>query len=180
MRRSPHQGVRHSPIDHGEAYDGVLLLHLWVLPSIKAILLANDPPPLLFLACGWHLRRMALSSTNGGASTNLGLKDLHVQEKGVPNRPRSGPRRPDQDDRPKPIPTRFSRPFAPMGPHVFMYFAPHLHHFDDVILTSKMEVLLSWSLVFYTLILGDVTLWHFGPCHLWEWFFQALKHERES
>jgi hypothetical protein len=38
---------------------------------------------LLFsLACGWPHKRMALYLANGGASNNLGLKDLRVQEKG--------------------------------------------------------------------------------------------------
>jgi hypothetical protein len=34
----------------------------------------------------------------------------------------------------------------------------HLHHFDDVILTSKIEVLLARSPAFYDSILGDVPL----------------------
>jgi hypothetical protein len=34
----------------------------------------------------------------------------------------------------------------------------HLHHFDDVILVSKMEVLRVWSPVFYASILGNVPL----------------------
>jgi hypothetical protein len=47
-----------------------------------------------------------------------------------------------QADRPRPIPARLGRPFAPVGPQVIMHFAPlHLDHFDDVILASKMEVL---------------------------------------
>jgi hypothetical protein len=32
----------------------------------------------------------------------------------------------------------------------------HLHYFDDVILASKMEVLLAWNSIFYTSILRDV------------------------
>jgi hypothetical protein len=51
MRRLPHQGARHSTVDHGDACDGFfLLLHLWVLPLSGAILLTNDLPPLLSLA----------------------------------------------------------------------------------------------------------------------------------
>jgi hypothetical protein len=62
MRRLPHQGARHDTVDHGDTSDGVLLLlHLWVLPSSRAILLANDLLPLLSLACGQPLGRMALS-----------------------------------------------------------------------------------------------------------------------
>jgi hypothetical protein len=60
MRRLPHQGARHSTIDHDDASDGVFfLLHLRVLPSSRAIFLANDLPPLLSLACGRPLGRMA-------------------------------------------------------------------------------------------------------------------------
>jgi hypothetical protein len=79
---------------------------------------------LLSLACGWPLRRMALCLANGGASSNLGLMDLQVQEKGDRTDPRSGPRRPAWVDRPRPIPARFGHPFAPVGHHVFMHFAP--------------------------------------------------------
>jgi hypothetical protein len=123
MRRLPHQGVRHSTIDHGDTSDGVfLLLHLWVLPSSRAILLANDLPPVLSLACGWPLVRMALSLANASASNNLGLKDLQVQEKWGRNDPRSGPGRPAWADRPRPILAQFGRPLAPVGPHVFMHF----------------------------------------------------------
>jgi hypothetical protein len=68
--------------------------------------------------------RMALRTANGGASTNLGLKILRVQEKGGRTDPGSGPGRPAWADRPRPIPARFGRPFAPVGPHVIMHFAP--------------------------------------------------------
>jgi hypothetical protein len=125
MRRLPYQGDRNSTVDHGNASDGVFhLLHLWVLPSSRAIFLANYLSPLHSLACGWPLGWMALSLANGGASSNLGLKDLRVQEKGDRTDPRSGPGRPAWADRPKPIPARFGRPFAPVGTHVFMHFAP--------------------------------------------------------
>jgi hypothetical protein len=80
---------------------------------------------LLFsLAYGWPLERMALCLANGGASTNLGLKDLLVKEKGDWTDPRNGPGRPAWADRPRPIPGWFGRPFALVGPHVFMHFAP--------------------------------------------------------
>jgi hypothetical protein len=80
---------------------------------------------LLFsLACGWPLGRMALCLANGGASSNLGLKDLRVQEKGDRTDPQSGPGRPSWADWPRPIPAQFGRPFAPVGPHVFMHSPP--------------------------------------------------------
>jgi hypothetical protein len=61
---------------------------------------------------------------NGGASTDLGLKILRVQGKGGRTDPGSGPGRPARADQPRPIPARLGRPFAPVGPHVFMHFAP--------------------------------------------------------
>jgi hypothetical protein len=86
--------------------------------------------------------RMALCIANGSASTNLGLKILWVQGKGGRTDAVTGLERPAWVDRPRPITARLSRPFAPVGPHVIMHFAPlHLHYFDDVILASKMEVL---------------------------------------
>jgi hypothetical protein len=67
--------------------------------------------------------RIALCHVYGGASTNLGLKDLQVQEKEGRTDPRSGPGRPAWADWPRPIPARFGRPFALVGPHIFMHFA---------------------------------------------------------
>jgi hypothetical protein len=67
---------------------------------------------------------MALPPVNGGASRNLGLKDLRVQEKGGWTDPWSGPGRLAWAHRPKPIPARFGSSFAPVGPDVFMDFAP--------------------------------------------------------
>jgi hypothetical protein len=90
MRRLPHQGARHSTVDHGDASDGVfLLLHLWVLPSSRAILLTNDLPSLLSrlwmasrangsLPCEWrHLRQLRVEGSSGarkgGAKLTLGV-----------------------------------------------------------------------------------------------------------
>jgi hypothetical protein len=80
---------------------------------------------------------------NGDAFPSLGLKDLHVQETRGPNRPRMG-----QAGRTGPTGPGASRPglVAPSLPWVLMYYALcplQLHHFDDVILVSKMEVLLA-------------------------------------
>jgi hypothetical protein len=124
MRRLPHQGPRHSIVDHGEAFDGVFfLLHLWVLPSSRVILLANDLPPTL------SSLSMA-SRANGSLSSEWRcLQQLRVEgssgaRKGRPNRPPEWARPAGLADRPKPIPARFGRPFAPVGPHAFMHFAP--------------------------------------------------------
>jgi hypothetical protein len=54
------------------------------------------------------------------------LKDLHTQEKGGRTDPWGGPGRPAWADRPRPILVRFGRPFASVGPHVFMHFAPSI------------------------------------------------------
>jgi hypothetical protein len=70
--------------------------------------------------------RMALCLVNGGASTNLGLKDLRVQEKEGRTDTRSGLGRPAWADLPRPIPARFGRPFTPVGPYVFMHFSPSI------------------------------------------------------
>jgi hypothetical protein len=88
-----------------------------------------DLPPevsLLSLACGWPLVRMTLSLRDGGASKLLGLKILRVQGKRGRTGHRSGLGRPAWADRPGPASARFGRPFAPVGPHVIMYFAPPL------------------------------------------------------
>jgi hypothetical protein len=102
MRRLPHQGARHSTVDHGDASDGVLLLlHLCVLPSSRAILLA-------------------------------------VAEKGAETTPAVG-------QASWLGPTGLVR--SPLHSHgsscIYALCPLHLHHFDDVILTSKMEVLLA-------------------------------------
>jgi hypothetical protein len=142
MRRLPHQGARHSTVDHGDASDGVfLLLHLWVLPSRWAILLRISSYSLssLWMAswCEWLSLSLSLSlSANGGASRTLGLKILRVQGKGGRTDPRSGPGRPAQAH---PDPVR--SPLCSRGSSGYYALCPfHFHDFDDVILASKMEV----------------------------------------
>jgi hypothetical protein len=68
--------------------------------------------------------RMALYLANGGTSKNLGLKLLRVQEKGGRTDPGTGPGWPAWADRPRPIPVWLGHPFALVGPHAFMHFAP--------------------------------------------------------
>jgi hypothetical protein len=60
----------------------------------------------------------------GGTSRVLGLKILRVQGKRGRTGNRSGLGRPAWADRPGPTSARFGCPFAPVGPHVFMHFAP--------------------------------------------------------
>jgi hypothetical protein len=124
MRRLPHQGARHGTVDHGDASDGVfLLLHLWVLPSSWAILLPNDLPPLS-LACGWP------HGVNGSLSCEWRrLHELRVE--GSSGARKGGPNWPPEWARPAGLgrlaqahPGPIRSPLAPVGPHVFMDFAP--------------------------------------------------------
>jgi hypothetical protein len=89
------------------------------------------PPEIIFLslACGWPPGANGSLLSIGGASRVLGLKILRVQGKGGPNRPLEWPGpaglgRPAWADRPGLTSARFGRPFAPVGPHVIMHFAP--------------------------------------------------------
>jgi hypothetical protein len=85
----------------------------------------GDLPPLS-LACGWPLGANGSLPANGGASWTLRLRILRVQEKGGRTDPRRGPGRPAWAERPRPIPARFGRPFAPAGPQMIMHFAPSI------------------------------------------------------
>jgi hypothetical protein len=82
---------------------------------------SEDLPSLsLWLVDGLSVR-IALPFANGGTSRTLGLKILWVQRKGAEPTSRVG-----QADRSRPIPARFGRPFAPVGPQVIMHFAPSI------------------------------------------------------
>jgi hypothetical protein len=123
IRRLPHQGARHSTIDHGHPFDGVFfLLHLWVL-SLRWLIPSRHLPPLS-LACGWPPGTNGSPPANGGASRAFGLKIFRVQGKGGRTDPWSRLGRPAWADWPGPTSARSGRPFAPVGPHVFMHFAP--------------------------------------------------------
>jgi hypothetical protein len=108
--------------------------------------MGDSPPEIsllsLSLACGWPPSANGSPSANGGASRTLGLKILRVQGKGGPNRPPEWARlaglgRPAQAP---PCPVRL--PLRSRGSsRDYALYPFHLHDFDDVILTSKMEVL---------------------------------------
>jgi hypothetical protein len=69
--------------------------------------------PSLSLDCGWP------PGANGSAPCEWRrLQDFRVENP-------SGARRGGQID-PRPTSARFGRPFAPVGPHAFMHFAPSL------------------------------------------------------
>jgi hypothetical protein len=114
IRRLPHQGSRHSIVDHGHPSQGVfLLLHLWVLPSRWLIPLRRSPSSLssLWMAswCEWFSL-----SREWWRLQVLRVEDPSGARKGGPNRP----------SEPRPISARFGRPFAPVGPLVILHFAP--------------------------------------------------------
>jgi hypothetical protein len=159
LRRLPHQGARHGTIYHGDASDCVFLLfHLWVLPSSWAILLLNDLPPLS-LACGWPL-----SVNDSLACEWRRLHELRVEgssgaRKGGLNQPLEWARPAGLGRPAQAHPSSVRLPLRSRGSSCIYALCPlHLHYFDDVILASKMEVLLTWSPVFYDSILGDVPL----------------------
>jgi hypothetical protein len=142
IRRLPHQGARHGTVDHGDASDGVfLLLHLWVLPLSWAILLRRSPSSL---ACGWTLGANGSLYCEWRRLQGLRVEDPVGARKGGPNQPRNWARpaglgRPAQAH---PGPVR--SPLRSRGSSCIYALCPlHLHHFDDVILASKMEVLLA-------------------------------------
>jgi hypothetical protein len=87
----------------------------------------EDLPPLsLSLACGWPLGANGSLSFEWWRLQELRVKGPSGARKGEPNDTQSGPGRPAWADRPRPIPARFGHPFAPVGPHVFMHFAPSI------------------------------------------------------
>jgi hypothetical protein len=123
MRRLPHQGARHGTVDHV------------MLPTVSSSFstcgcflrversFSEDLPPLS-LACGWPLGANGSLYCEWRRLHELRVENPSGARKGGPNRPRSGPGWPVWADRPRPIPARFGHPFAPVGPYVFMHFAP--------------------------------------------------------
>jgi hypothetical protein len=123
MRRLPHQGARHGTIDHGDASDGVFfLLHLWVLLRVERSFYEDLPP--LSLDCGWPLGANGSLSCEWQCLHELRVEGPSGARKGGRTNPRGGLGRPAWADRPRTISAQFGHAFAPMGPHVFMHFAP--------------------------------------------------------
>jgi hypothetical protein len=117
MRRLHHQDARHGTVDHGDASNGVFfLLHLWVLLRVERSF-SEDPPPFssLWMAsrCEWlsFMQMVAPPWT-------YGWRSFGCKKRGAEPTPGVG-----QAGRPRPILALFSRPFAPMGYHVFMHFS---------------------------------------------------------
>jgi hypothetical protein len=112
------------------------------------------PPPSL--ACGWP------PGANGSLYEWRHLQDFRVEDpssarKGALNRPLEWARPAGLGWLAQVHPGPVRSPLRSRGSSGDYAFCPlHLHYFDDVVLTSKMEVLFAWSPVFYASILGDI------------------------
>jgi hypothetical protein len=84
---------------------------------------SEDLPPLS-LASGWPLGANGSMSWEWRCLHELSVEGPSGARKGGPNRPSEWAGRPAWADRPRPIPARFGRPLSPVGPRVFMHFAP--------------------------------------------------------
>jgi hypothetical protein len=115
--------------------------------------------PSLSLACGWPLGANGSHFREWRRLQGLRVEDPSGARKGGLNRPSEWARpaglgRPAQAH---PGPAR--SPLCSRGSSCIYALCPiHLHHFDDVILASKVVVLCACSSVFYASILGDVPL----------------------
>jgi hypothetical protein len=74
--------------------------------------------------CGWPLSANGSLSCEWWCLHELRVEDPSGARKGSWTDPGIGPARPAWADRPRPILALFGRPFAPVGPHAFMHFAP--------------------------------------------------------
>jgi hypothetical protein len=118
---------------------------------------SGDLPPLS-LACGWPPSANGSFLPNGGTSRALGLKILRVQGRGA-NRCREWARPAGLGRPAQAHPGSVRSPLRFRGSSGDYAFCPlHLHYFDDVILTSKMEVLCAWSSAFYASIPGGLPM----------------------
>jgi hypothetical protein len=89
----------------------------------------GDPPPKisllsLSLACGWPLGANGSLYCEWRRFHELRVEDPSSARKGGRTDAGSGPYQPTWADQPRPIPTWFGHPFAPVGPHALMHFAP--------------------------------------------------------
>jgi hypothetical protein len=129
-------------VDHGDASDSVfLLIHLRVLPSRWSILLQRSPFSLS-LACGWPLRVNGSLLCEWRRLQGFRVEDPLGARKGGPNRPSEWARPANLGRLAQAHPGPARSPLRSRGSSCDYVLCPlHLHHFDDVILTSKMEVL---------------------------------------
>jgi hypothetical protein len=119
---------------------------------------SEDLPPLS-LACGWPLGVNGSLSCEWWRPHKLRVEEHSGARKGGPNRPSEWARAAGLGRLAQAHPGPVRSPLRSRGSSCIYALCPlHLHYFDDVILASKMEVLLAWSPVFYASILGDVPL----------------------
>jgi hypothetical protein len=97
-------------------------------PLVGASFEVVDPPPeisLLSLSSLWMASWYEwLSPCEWRHLQGFMVGDPSGARKGGRTDPQSGLGRPAWADRPRPISARFGHPFAPVGPHAFMHFAP--------------------------------------------------------
>jgi hypothetical protein len=132
-------------------------------PLVGASFELNDPSPkisLLSLSSLWMASRCEwLSPLRMAVPHELRVEGPSGARKGGPNRPPEWARTADLGRPAQAHPSPVRSPLRSRGSSCVYVLCPlHLHYFDDVILVSKMEVLLAWSPVFYASILGDVPL----------------------
>jgi hypothetical protein len=137
-----------------------LICNTWsvtgALPVTKGDLRPLPKPVFhIVLACGWPLSANGSLYSEWRCLRGLRVEDPSGARKGGLNQPwhwarLTGLGRPAQAH-----PSLARSPLRSRGSSCIYALCPlHLHHFDDVILTSKMEVLRAWSPVFYALILS--------------------------
>jgi hypothetical protein len=79
---------------------------------------------LLSLTCGWPPGANGSLLCEWRRLQGFRVEDPPGARKGGRTDPRSGLRRRAWANRPRPTSARFGHPFAPVGPHAFMHFAP--------------------------------------------------------
>jgi hypothetical protein len=84
---------------------------------------SGDLPPLS-LACGWPPGVNGSLSSEWRRHQGFKVENPLGARKGGRTDVGSGPGRPAWADRSRSTSARFGRPFAPVGPHAFMHFAP--------------------------------------------------------
>jgi hypothetical protein len=84
---------------------------------------SGDLPPL-YLVCEWPLGVNGFLFCEWRRLQRLRVEDPLGARKGRPNGPWDWARPAGLDNRPRPIPARFGRLFAPVGPPAFIHFAP--------------------------------------------------------
>jgi hypothetical protein len=136
----------------------------WCLPPplVGASFELGDPPPkisLLSLACGRPLGANGSLYCEWRRLHELRVQDPSGARKEGPNRPWDWARPAGLGRSAQAHPGPAWSPLRSRGSSCISALCPlHSHHFDDVMLASKMEVLLTWIPFFYASILGDVPL----------------------